>query len=302
MAFRRSSTNGHQGLENDLREEDTVGDFKLALSYLKKDDRTAYFVVHAWSSKYDFGPGLQRSNVRGTSEKTFLDRLGFEYSVTCNVLGRGECYYKILDEVDRGEAKTSGMSGGASSAYRRFGELADNFQDIYELMHETDDKLRKAGFELPWDDLDQVPLGASEAETVYSGNQVWDFYRDFKKVLTDAESEVFVVDSYVDEDVLELYVDKLSDDVSVRIMTKNPKGKFEEIAEKFSQQRGGGVEVKTHPDCHDRLVFVDNSCYVLGQSIKDAARKPTYMIEIESFDEFKRNFETLWENGEFLLN
>lgn len=302
MVIGHGSPDGHEGLENDPRKEEGVGDFKLTLSYLKKDKRTAYFVVHAWSSKYDLGPGLQRSNVRGTREKTFLDRLGFEYSDTCNVLDRGECYFKILDEVDRKEARTQGLGGGESSAYRRFDALADNFQDIYDLMRETDDILRKAGFELPWDDLDQVPLGGSEAETVYSGNQVWDFYQDFKAVLTGAESEVFVVDSYVDEDVLELYVDKLSDEVSVRILTKNPKGNFEEVVEKFSQQRGGGVEVKTHPACHDRLVFVDNSCYVLGQSIKDAARKPTYMIEIESFGEFKRNFETLWEDGEVLID
>lgn len=103
----RRTTDGYQGLENEVREEETVGDFTLALSYLKKSESTAYFVVHAWSSKWDPSPGLQRSKVRSSQDKSFLDRLGFEHSETCNVLSRGECHYTVLDEVDRREVRRS---------------------------------------------------------------------------------------------------------------------------------------------------------------------------------------------------
>lgn len=131
---------------------------------------------------------------------------------------------------------------------------------------------------------------------------MWDFYTDFSERLAEAENRVFIIDAYVDEELFELYVDRLAEDVDLRILTKNPKGNFEAVAEKYAQQRGGGVEVRTHPACHDRLVFVDRSCYVLGQSIKDAARKPTYMVEIESFDAFERNFESLWDDGDSLIS
>jgi hypothetical protein len=42
------------------------------------------------------------------------------------------------------------------------------------------------------------------------------------------------------------------------------------------------VEVRTSQGIHDRVVFVDGrSCWVLGQSIKDAAKsKPTYIAPI----------------------
>lgn len=297
----RRMTDGHQGLENEVREEETVGDFTLALSYLKKSESTAYFVVHAWSSKWDPSPGLQRSKVRSSQDRSFLDRLGFEHSETCNVLSRGECHYKVLDEVNRREVRRNPPGVGGSDAHRRFNALVDNFQDLYESMREVDEKLQRAGFELPWDDLEQAPLGSAEGEAVYEGNQVWDFYTDFKDRIAEAQNRVFIIDAYVNEELFELYVDQLDEDVDLRILTKNPKGAFESVAEKYAQQRGGGVEVRTHPACHDRLVFVDRSCYVLGQSIKDAARKPTYMVEIESFDEFERNFESLWDDGETLI-
>lgn len=297
----RRTTDGHQGLENEVRKEETVGDFKLALSYLKKSQSTAYFVVHAWSSKWDPSPGLQRSKVRGTGDKSFLDRLGFEYSDTCNALSQGKCHYIVLDEVDRPGARGGVPNVGGSDAYRRFDALVENFQDLYDSMREVDEKLQRAGFELPWDDLGQAPLSSSEGETVYEGNQVWDFYTDFKERIAGGQDEVFIIDAYVNEELFELYVDRLDEDVDLRILTKNPKGAFEKVAGKYAQQRGGGVEVRTHPACHDRLVFVDRSCFVLGQSIKDAARKPTYMVEIESFDEFKRNFESLWDDGDALI-
>lgn len=297
----RQMPDGHQGLENEVRKEESVGDFTLALSYLKTSDRTAYFVVHAWSSTFDYGAGLQRSKVRSTSDKSFLDRLGFEYSNTCNVLSHGKCHYLVLEQVDRQAVRSHPPGSGGTNANRRFDALVDNFQDIYELMSETDEKLQRAGFELPWDGLNLRSIEESSEEAVYEWNQVWDFYQDFKERLDEAQNEVFIIDAYVNEELFELYVDRLADEVNIRILTKNPKGAFENVAEKYAQQRGDSFEVRTHNSCHDRIVFIDRSCYVLGQSIKDAARKPTYLVEIEDFDEFERNFETLWEEADELI-
>jgi hypothetical protein len=42
------------------------------------------------------------------------------------------------------------------------------------------------------------------------------------------------------------------------------------------------LEMRSSPDVHDRVVFVDQRGWVIGQSIKDAARKkPTYLIELD---------------------
>jgi len=95
---------GHVGLSNKKLEEVNSEKFRIALSYLEKDPRTAYFVVHIYSSSYDYSPYLQRSNVGRSraSRKNFLERLGFEHYHSCNILG-GECYFKVLEEVNRGQ-------------------------------------------------------------------------------------------------------------------------------------------------------------------------------------------------------
>jgi hypothetical protein len=42
------------------------------------------------------------------------------------------------------------------------------------------------------------------------------------------------------------------------------------------------LELRSSADVHDRAVFLDQRGWVIGQSIKDAARKkPTYMIELD---------------------
>ena len=41
------------------------------------------------------------------------------------------------------------------------------------------------------------------------------------------------------------------------------------------------LEVRSSADVHDRAIFLDERGWVIGQSIKDAARKkPTYLIEL----------------------
>jgi hypothetical protein len=42
------------------------------------------------------------------------------------------------------------------------------------------------------------------------------------------------------------------------------------------------LELRYSADVHDRTVFLDHRGWVIGQSIKDAARKkPTYLIELD---------------------
>ncbi len=43
----------------------------------------------------------------------------------------------------------------------------------------------------------------------------------------------------------------------------------------------GDLEMRSRADVHDRAIFLDQRGWVIGQSLKDAARKkPTYMIEL----------------------
>jgi len=74
--------------------------------------------------------------------------------------------------------------------------------------------------------------------------------------------------------------------------------------QKFTAQHGTNVSVRISQEFHDRIVFVDDlSCWVMGQSIKDAAKaKPTYLLPLPpDIARLKLNhYEAIWNNATVL--
>jgi len=298
------SREGHIGLSNDKVNEATSGEFFGALSYLKADQRRAYFVIHVYSNTFDYSPYLQRSNIRGDRERpNFLERLGFTFSDSCNILSGGKCYYKIVEEVDR-----SGRSTEFIQEHMRIQTIHDvfkkfmvNLKEIYDEMAKVDRMLLEAGIELPWTDLKLREVVYGVAEKVYEKGQVYDFYKDIREITQQVKAEVFLIDAYPDEEVLDLYLEKISSGIKIRVLTNKPKGNFLTVAQKFKMKPGVDFEVRASNDCHDRLFFVDDACWVMGQSLKDAAKKPTYLVKIESHDLFRKVFENLWSQAQAVV-
>jgi len=146
-----------------------------------------------------------------------------------------------------------------------------------------------------------VPIPDEQEEKVYEKGQMYDFYRDVRDIIHTAKTEVFLIDAYVDEEALDLYVDKIPNGVKIRILTNRPQGNFLAIAKKFKAKPHVAFEVRQSGDCHDRLFFVDNVCWVTGQSVKDAGKKPTYLIKIESNELFRIVFEKLWGSASTII-
>lgn len=295
---------GHVGLSNKKMEEISSEHFRIALSYLEKDQRTGCFVIHIWSSAYDHSPYLQRSSVgRASRRANFLERLGFRHYSSCNILG-GECYFKVIQERDkRGFLEDTFIRRMRRNeiVYTRFRKFASQIADIYKRMRELDQRLLDVGFELPWTDLKLAPIDYGEAEKVYPKGHVYDFYKDISEITNDAKNEVFVIDAYVSEELLNLYLEKIPAGVKIRILTNKPQGNFVTVAKKFKIRPNVHFEVRKSDDCHDRLFFIDKDCWVMGQSVKDAGKKPTYLIKIESYDLFRNVFDDLWKNASVLI-
>jgi hypothetical protein len=143
--------------------------------------------------------------------------------------------------------------------------------------------------------------GFTFEERIYSKASPYDFYKDFLSLVQNAVNELAIADAFAGEDMLNLYVDKVQQGVSIRILTNAPTQNFITLAQKFKQKPEFRFEVRKTPDCHDRFALVDDSCWVFGQSIKDAARKPTYLLRIESYDIMRDIFEDLWRNATVLV-
>jgi hypothetical protein len=140
-----------------------------------------------------------------------------------------------------------------------------------------------------------VSLPEAELKGAYESGDEFAFYVDLKGILAAAVCDVFIVDNFLSPEFFELYVTPIQKDVSVRIVTDEIKGNIETIAKKFATR--GKFELKSSKEVHDRHVFVDGRGWMIGQSIKDAAKKkPTYMVEIGSVlvTPIQRTYEEIW--------
>jgi hypothetical protein len=127
---------------------------------------------------------------------------------------------------------------------------------------------------------------------------VYDFFKALRDLLASARQSILAVDPYLDEQVFDAYLSVVVPGVTVRLMCgKNASGLKTAIS-KFVAQTKLSLEVRASSAIHDRVVFLDGcSCWVLGQSIKDAAKsKPTYLAPLDpQTAELKRSeYEKIW--------
>jgi ribosomal protein L31E len=168
-------------------------------------------------------------------------------------------------------------------------------------MREIDQMLFNAGFELPWTELSLSPIDYGKEEKVYPKGYAYYAYKDILDIIKEAKNEVIVTDNFADEELINLYLEKIPEKVRIRVLTKEPKGNFMVVAKKFKTKPNVDFEVRKSMDWHDRWVFVDNGCWVLGQSVKDAGMKPTYLVKLEAYDLLKKAFDEVWNKASLLI-
>lgn len=126
----------------------------------------------------------------------------------------------------------------------------------------------------------RLQLPEEEIKGVYEPGEQYAFYRDLSFLVATAATEIFIVDAYLDEQIFNLYVDKVPASATVRILSNKIGANVETVAKMCV--KSWPLELRSSADVHDRAVFLDQRGWVTGQSIKDAARKkPTYLIELE---------------------
>jgi hypothetical protein len=127
----------------------------------------------------------------------------------------------------------------------------------------------------------------------YEPGDVYEFYVDLKTVVGFAAKELLIVDNFLDTQIFDVYMQNLNPLVTVRVLTQRVADPLRLVAEKFS--RRGNFELRSGGDVHDRVVFSDDRCWVIGHSIKDAAKnKPTYIVEHSGATAMKGIYEPIW--------
>jgi len=136
---------------------------------------------------------------------------------------------------------------------------------------------------------------------VFGPGAVYDFLKALRELLASATSTLLVIDPYLDEQIFDVYLSTVSPQVAVRLLTRECGRALKASLQKFVAQGSSDVSVRVARDLHDRVVFVDSaSCWVLGQSIKDAAKKaPTYIAPLPAdAGQLKRAaYDAIWESA-----
>jgi hypothetical protein len=144
----------------------------------------------------------------------------------------------------------------------------------------------------------QVPTRSDQA---FGPGAVYDFLKTLRDLLSTAKQNILIVDPYLDEQIFDTYLSTIDSQVTVRLLADKYATSLKPTHDKFISQKKMSVEIRISRSIHDRIVFLDNnSCWVLGQSIKDAAvSKPTYMAPL-SGDIAKQKlivYEEIWNTS-----
>jgi len=144
----------------------------------------------------------------------------------------------------------------------------------------------------------------SQTQLTFAGGEVYDFFRALGGIVASAESFIFIVDPYLDDSVMDHYISRRGDNVSIKLLLNQYADGVRVAAEKYNSQHGPILEARKSSKLHDRIIFVDQlSCWMMGQSLKDAAKaKPTYIVPLppDVVPDKLRLYEKIWEDADDL--
>ena len=137
--------------------------------------------------------------------------------------------------------------------------------------------------------------------------QVFAYMDTIRKLIQEANTQIFFVDRYVDGDFVSDFLPHASAGVEIRILTKRDRtterhlAKLLPMARSFSSQYSQRIEIRTHNGFHDRFVMIDGLVgYASSCSFKDGPRTAGATItqhDHSIFLKVKADNEALWIAG-----
>jgi hypothetical protein len=194
------------------------------------------------------------------------------------------------------EKFTDAKYAGSNSFYAAGGLLPD-YQSNYVERGKAFEGVLNAAMESL-----KLQLPEEEIQGAYQPGDEYAFYCDLSSIVKAAQQDIFIVDAYLDRDLFQLYVNRVSNIVKVRILSNKISTDVQIVARLCAN--GRPLEMRATAAIHDRHVFIDQRGWVIGQSIKDAARKkPTYLVELEqpALGATKAAYESLWQTATVII-
>lgn len=132
---------------------------------------------------------------------------------------------------------------------------------------------------------------------VVAKGQTFEYFEGVRKAIEEARNEVFLVDPYLDADVVARYLPFVSQGCAVRMLGRFAMQQLVAAVEVYANQSGLSIAVRSSPSLHDRFLFVDGSiAYVSGASFKDGAKNAPALLSpiTDAFSALLQTYEQLW--------
>jgi hypothetical protein len=104
-------------------------------------------------------------------------------------------------------------------------------------------------------------LPEEEIKGMYESGEQYAFYRDLSSLIATAIREIFIIDAYLDEQVFNLYVDKVPTSATVRVLSNKIGINVKTVAKMYAD--GRSLEPRSSADIHDRAIFLDQRGWVM---------------------------------------
>ncbi len=147
--------------------------------------------------------------------------------------------------------------------------------------------------------LDLELDGRNEIGSVYKAGETYNFFKDLKKIISEAKSSILVIDPYFNGQAFDDYLSSVAHKIEIKILCTKYADDLLIHTKKFSQQTTSKIDVKKSKELHDRVVIIDESdCWIVGGSLKDAGAKTTYLLPLQPdlAEAKKKIYEDIWNN------
>ncbi len=149
-------------------------------------------------------------------------------------------------------------------------------------------------------------------EKVYDKSNQYSFYSDLKKIIASTKKQIFLVDPYFDSELFEVYLDSSHPIKGIMQFLTSPNNhnldKTKKLGRKFKAEYNseykGKMEIRINEGIHDRLLFIDDRAFAIGQSIqKSTGKRPTYLIEFSTTNTNKLNtiYDKIWNQSKKII-
>ena len=145
--------------------------------------------------------------------------------------------------------------------------------------------------------------GRENIGQVYNAGEVFNLYADLKQIIGNAERSVFVVDAYFSADAFSGYFADIDPNVPVRILAGKYSDGLQTAIRLHESQFHSSFELKRSKEMHDRVVIIDDkNPWIIGASIKDAGKKPTYILPVPPYLAEKKiqAYQDIWDSEALL--